>query len=60
MAGGTLQTPYDTFENVLRLRSEILRIDTIVQDDTDTIALVADQIEYMWLDTNYSLPVMTA
>jgi hypothetical protein len=56
---GTLQTPYDTFENVLRLRSEILRIDTIVQDDTDTIALVADQIEYMWLDTNYSLPVMT-
>ena len=56
---GTLQTPYDTFENVLRLRSEILRIDTIVQDNTDTITLIADQIEYMWLDTNYTLPVMT-
>jgi len=57
---GTLETPYDTFENVLRLRSDILRIDTIVQDDTDTITLIADQVEYMWLDTNYALPIMTA
>jgi hypothetical protein len=57
---GTLQTPYDTFENVIRLRSDILRLDTIVQDDTDTITIVADQVEYMWLDTNYSLPIMTA
>lgn len=57
---GTLETPYDTFENVIRLRSDILRIDTIVQDDTDTITLIADQVEYMWLDTNYTLPVMTA
>jgi hypothetical protein len=57
---GTLMTPYDTFVNVVRLRSDILRLDTIVQDGTDTITLVADQVEYMWLDTNYSLPVMTA
>jgi hypothetical protein len=57
---GTLQTPYDTFENVIRLRSDILRLDTIVQDDTDTITILADQVEYMWLDTNYSLPIMTA
>lgn len=57
---GTLMTPYDTFENVVRLRSDILRIDTIVQDGTDTITLVADQVEYMWFDTAYSLPVMTA
>ncbi|HEY3385141.1 MAG TPA: T9SS type A sorting domain-containing protein [Saprospiraceae bacterium] len=57
---GTVQTPFDTFENVIRLRSEILRLDTIVQDGTDTTTLIADQIEYMWLDTNYSLPIMTA
>lgn len=57
---GTLQTPYDTFENVVRLRSDILRLDTIVQDDTDTITILADQVEYMWLDTNYTLPIMTA
>lgn len=57
---GTLMTPYDTFENVVRLRSDILRIDTIVQDGTDTITLIADQVEYMWFDTAYSLPIMTA
>ena len=57
---GTLQTPYDTFENVIRLRSDILRVDTIVENDTDTTFLVADQIEFMWLDTNFALPVMTA
>ncbi len=57
---GTLMTPYDTFENVVRLRSDIVRIDTIVQDGTDTITLIADQVEYMWFDTAYSLPVMTA
>ena len=57
---GTVQTPFDTFENVIRLRSDILRLDTIVEDGTDTTTLIADQIEYMWLDTNYNLPIMTA
>jgi len=57
---GTLQTAYDTFENVIRLRSDILRLDTIIEQDTDYTILIADQVEYMWLDTNYSLPVMTA
>ena len=57
---GTLQTPFDTFENVIRLRSEILRLDTIAQQGMDTIRLIADQVEYMWFDTNYSLPIMTA
>jgi hypothetical protein len=59
-AWGTLQTPFDTFENVIRLRSDILRVDTIIENDTDTTFLVADQIEYMWLDTNFALPIMTA
>ena len=57
---GTLMTPYDTFVNVVRLRSDILRIDTIIQNNKDTTILVADQVEFMWLDTNYTLPVMTA
>ena len=57
---GTLQTPYDTFENVIRLRSDILRLDTIIENDTDVTTLIADQVEFMWLDTNYTLPVMTA
>lgn len=57
---GTLQTPYDTFENIIRLRSDILRLDTIIEQDTDFTYIVADQVEFMWLDTNYSLPVMTA
>ncbi|MDZ4747202.1 MAG: T9SS type A sorting domain-containing protein [Saprospiraceae bacterium] len=57
---GTLMTPYDTFDNVVRLRSDILRMDTILQNGTDTLTLIADQVEYMWFDTNYTLPVMTA
>ena len=57
---GTLMTPYDTFTNVIRLRSDILRLDTIVENNTDTTTLIADQVEFMWLDTNYTLPVMTA
>ncbi len=57
---GTLMTPYDTFTNVIRLRSDILRLDTIVENNTDTTTLIADQVEFMWLDTNYSLPIMTA
>ena len=57
---GSLQTPYDTFDHVIRLRSDILRLDTIVEQDTDVTVLVADQVEFMWFDTNYQLPVMTA
>lgn len=56
---GTVYTPYDTFENVLRLRSDVLRLDTIVSD-TGTLALKTNQVEYMWLDTLYALPVMKA
>ncbi len=57
---GSLQTPYDTFDHVVRLRSDILRLDTIVEQDTDVTVLIADQVEFMWFDTNYQLPVMTA
>ena len=56
---GTLITPYDTFENVVRLRSEILRQDTLITDSL-SVPISLTQVEYMWFDTNYTLPVMTA
>ena len=56
---GTLITPYDTFQNIIRLRSEILREDTLITD-TAIIPVALTQVEYMWFDTNYTLPIMTA
>lgn len=56
---GTIITPYDTFANVIRLRSEILREDTLYSDSV-TLPFTLRQVEYMWFDTNYTLPVMTA
>ncbi len=56
---GTLKTPYDTFENVIRIRSEIMRDDTLFTDST-TVPVHLTQVEYMWFDTNYTLPIMTA
>jgi hypothetical protein len=58
-AWGTLITPYDTFTNVVRLRSEIVHQDTLV---TDSLTLPVDliQVEYMWFDTSYKLPIMVA
>ena len=56
---GTLITPYDTFENIVRLRSEIQRQDTLITDSI-SVPISLTQVEYMWFDTNYTLPVMTA
>jgi hypothetical protein len=58
-AWGTLMTPYDTFTNVIRLRSEIEHQDTLY---TDSLAVPVNitQLEYMWFDTAYKLPVMVA
>ena len=58
-AWGTVITPYDTFTNVIRVRSEIHHQDTLF---TDTINIPVDirQVEYMWLDTMYKLPVLKA
>ncbi|HZV71434.1 MAG TPA: T9SS type A sorting domain-containing protein [Saprospiraceae bacterium] len=56
---GTLITPYDTFTNVIRVRSEILRQDVLTTDSL-TVPINLSQVEYMWFDTNYTLPVMTA
>ncbi len=58
-AWGTVMTPYDTFTNVIRVRSEILHQDTLF---TDTINVPVEfrQVEYMWFDTMYKLPVLMA
>jgi hypothetical protein len=58
-AWGTIMTPYDTFKNVIRLRSEVVHVDTLY---TDTINLPVNitQVEYLWFDTLYRLPVMIA
>jgi hypothetical protein len=56
---GTLITPFDTFHNVVRMRSLIHRQDSLI---TDTLSVPIDitQVEYMWFDTTYKLPVLTA
>jgi hypothetical protein len=58
-AWGTLITPYDTLHDVLRVRAEISRNDTLM---TDTLAIPINvrQVEYTWYDTAYGLPVMIA
>ena len=58
-AWGTLMTPYDTFVNVVRLRSEIMHTDTLFTDTLD-VPVNITQVEYMWFDTLYKLPVMVA
>ncbi|HEX5113032.1 MAG TPA: PKD domain-containing protein [Saprospiraceae bacterium] len=58
-AWGDVITPLQTFENTVRLRSEILRNDTLIASGLYTPVNVR-QVEYMWLDTNYKLPIMVA
>jgi hypothetical protein len=58
-AWGTIITPFDTFTNVVRLRSEIEHQDTIISD-TLVLPLNIIQVEYTWFDTLYKLPVMIA
>ena len=58
-AWGDVITPLQTFENTVRMRSEILRNDTLYSSGGNTPVNVR-QVEYMWLDTNYKLPIMVA
>ena len=58
-AWGDVITPLQTFENTIRMRSEILRNDTLYTSGGNTPVNVR-QVEYMWLDTNYKLPIMLA
>lgn len=56
---GTLVTAHQTFTDVVRMRSEIHRQDSITTDSFSA-PIVLTQVEYMWLDTNYKMPIMTA
>jgi hypothetical protein len=56
-AWGDVITPLQTFENTVRMRSEILRNDTLYSSAGATPVNIR-QVEYMWLDTNYKLPVL--
>jgi hypothetical protein len=58
-AWGTLVTPYQTFTDVVRMRSVIERQDSITTDSF-SFPINISQIEYMWFDTAYKLPVMVA
>jgi hypothetical protein len=58
-AWGTLVTPYQTFTDVVRMRSVIERQDSITTDSF-SLPINISQIEYMWFDTLYKLPVMLA
>jgi len=58
-AWGDLITPLQTFENTIRMHSIVERYDTLT-NDTATIPLHVKQVEYMWFDTLYKLPVMVA
>ncbi|MEO5906090.1 MAG: T9SS type A sorting domain-containing protein [Saprospiraceae bacterium] len=58
-AWGTIITPYDTFTNVIRVKSAIQHQDTLYQDSL-TLPINITQVEYSWYDTLYKLPVMTA
>lgn len=58
-AWGTIITPYDTFTNVIRVKSAIQHVDTLFQDSL-TLPINVTQVEYSWYDTLYKLPVMVA
>lgn len=58
-AWGTVYTPYDTFTNVVRVRSEIVSMDSLFTDTID-IPVNFRLLEYMWFDTSYKLPIMIA
>jgi hypothetical protein len=58
-AWGDVITPLQTFENAVRMRSVIHR-DDILTSDTTMIPVNVTQVEYMWFDTSYKLPIMIA
>jgi|GEM_PF-2585003 len=65
---GTLQTPYGTFNNVLKIKTTIHNADTIIWQG-DTLSLTTflppelaptTQVEYKWIDPTYGYPVLIA
>ena len=53
---GTLITPYGEFENVLRVKTNIIRTDII--DFNEPFTIVSEQNIYEWISTEFSTPLM--
>ncbi len=58
-AWGSLITPYGTFENTIRLRTDITTIDSLDVDSV-LIPITTHSVEYLWFDANFSYPVFKA
>lgn len=59
-ASGTLITPFGTFADVIRIRSDIEQWDSISMDTTTTLPPITSFVtEYKWLKAGYKLPLLT-
>tara|TARA_Y100000782_G_scaffold77290_1_gene83218 strand:+ start:662 stop:3184 length:2523 start_codon:yes stop_codon:yes gene_type:complete len=56
---GTLITPYDTFNSVLKMRTIVERFDTLFID-TNVVPTHTFQVEYKWFDPNHAGAVLQA
>lgn len=54
---GTLTTPYTTFNNVLKVKTTITKIDTIFLGGTPN-QYIDTLIEFKWFDPAYQIPVL--
>ncbi|WP_053971414.1 T9SS type A sorting domain-containing protein [Mangrovimonas sp. ST2L15] len=54
---GSLVTPYDTYSDVLKMKTTVIQNDTVVTE-TETIPTTRTTITYSWFDANYGVPVM--
>ncbi len=58
-AWGKITTPYGTFENTIRLRTDITTIDSL-DIDSVLVPITTHSVEYLWFDPNFSYPVFKA
>ncbi len=58
-AWGSISTPYGTFENTIRLRTDITTIDSLDVDSV-LIPITTYSVEYLWFDTDYPYPIFKA
>jgi hypothetical protein len=55
---GTLITPNQTHASVLRLKVDVIRKDTVVTNGFSVPLPSVHEVEYLWFDPNYGLPVL--
>lgn len=56
---GSLTTPFQEFPNVLKIRTELNFIDTLVVGET-VVPIPSQQVIYQWLDPDFGIPVFEA